>query len=56
MIDAHNFTWNCYSGHHNMRSHATDGYLNLLFTNGISGLTQLKADDKVGIIFAMVIA
>ena len=39
-----------------MRSHATDGHPRLLFTKGISSLAQLKADDKVGIIFALVIA
>lgn len=56
MFDAHIFTWNSYPGQHTMRSHAVDGYPRLLFTNYISGLTQLKADYKVGIIFALIIA
>ena len=56
MLDAHTFTWNYYSKQHNLRSHATDDYPRLLFTKGISGLNQLKADDKVGIFFALVIA
>ena len=56
MLDTHTYTWNTYSAQHNMRSHAIQSYPQLLFTSGISSLTQLKADDKVGIIFALIVA
>ena len=39
-----------------MRSHATDGYPRILFTNGISSMIQQKTDDKVSIIYALVIS
>ena len=56
LLDRHIYTWNSYPAQHCMRSHHIDGYPRLLFTSGISSLTNLKADDKVGIIFCVVIA
>ena len=56
MLDAHVYKWNLYPGQHCMRSFNVDGYPRMLYSSGISGMTNLKADDKVGIIFCVVIA
>ena len=56
MLDWHIYKWNSYPAQYCMRSHHIDGYLRLLFTSGVSSLINLKADDKVGIIFCVVIA
>ena len=55
-LDAHVYSWNNYPGQHFLRGNHIDGFPRLLFTNGISSLTELKADDKVGIIFCVIIA
>ena len=39
-----------------MQTHVIEGYPQLLYTSGISGLTELKADDKVGIMFCLIVA
>jgi hypothetical protein len=49
-------SYNEYPGQHYLRSHHIDGYPRLLYTSGISKMSDLKADDKVGIIFCVVIA
>ena len=48
--------WNYYPGQHFLCSSNIDGYPRLLFHCGISKLTDIKADDKVGIIFCVVVA
>lgn len=55
-FDSQVYTWNSYPGQHLLRSHDIDGYPRLLFTNGISKITQSKADDKAGVIFCVNIA
>ena len=56
MLDNHVGTWNTLPGQHYVRSHHIDGYPRLLFTNGISSMSDLKADDWVGIVFCIIIA
>lgn len=56
LIDAVANSWNQYPSQHYLRSFPIDGYPRLLYTSGISKMTDLKADDKVGIIFCIVIA
>ena len=55
-LDNQVYNWNSYPGQHYLWSHHIDGFPRLLFTSGISKLTELKADDKVGIMFCLVIA
>lgn len=55
-LDGHVYSWNNYPGQHYIRGNHIDGFPRLLFSNGISSLTELKADDKVGIIFCVIIA
>lgn len=55
-LDALIISWNSYPRQHYMQSFHIDGYPRLLYTSGISKLTNLKADDKVGIIFCIVIS
>ena len=56
LLDAHVYSWNNYPGQHYLRGSHIDGYPRLLFSNGISSMTELKADDKVGIIFCVIVA
>ena len=56
MLDQHVYTWNSYPAQHLMRSHHIKGYPRLLFTSGITTLTNTTANDKVGVIFCIVIA
>ena len=56
MLDDQCLTWNNYPAQHCMQSHHIDGYPRLLFTSGISNLSNLKADDKVGILFCIIVA
>ena len=55
MLDNLCSNWYNYPGQHCMRSYHIDGFPQLLFTNGISTLSNLKADDKVGIMFCVII-
>ena len=55
-LDAHIKTWNAYPSQHYLNSSIKDSYPRLLYTSRVSKLTELKADDKVGIIFCIVIA
>ena len=56
MLDWHIYKWNSYPAQHCMRFHQIDKYPRLLFTSGASSMTNLKADDKVGIMFCVVVA
>src|SRR5688500_2125345 len=56
LLDKHCSSWNSYPSQHCMGSHHIDGYPRLLFTSGISRLSNLKADDKVGIMICVIIA
>ena len=56
LLDAHVYSWNMYPGQHYLCGNHIEGYPRLLFSNGISSLTDLKANDKVGIIFCVVVA
>ena len=55
-LDGHVYSWNNYPGQHYLQGNHIDGFPRLLFSSGISSLTELKADDKVGIIFCVIIA
>lgn len=56
LIDAHVYKWNSLPAQHLMRAQQIEGYPRLLYTNGISGMTDLKAEDKVGIIFCVIVS
>ncbi|HEY9299394.1 MAG TPA: hypothetical protein VIQ31_24145, partial [Phormidium sp.] len=56
LIDAHVYKWNSLPAQHLMQAQQIEGYPRLLYTNGISGMTDLKADDKVGIIFCVIVS
>lgn len=56
LLDEHVSSWNKYPKQHYMQTHSIEGYPRMFYTSGISGLTDIKADDKVGIIFCLVIA
>src|SRR5688500_3724300 len=53
LLDRHVHSWNSYPGQRFLWPNHIDGYPRLLYTSGISKLTELKADDKVGIIFCI---
>ena len=55
LLDAHIKSWNDYPRQHYLRSFSLDGYPRLLYTSGVSKLSDLKADDKIGIIFCIII-
>ena len=50
------YSWNSYPAQHLMRSHCIDGYPRLLYTSGITSLSNTTANDKVGIMFCLIVA
>ena len=56
LLDKHIKSWHEYPHQCYLQSFDIDGYPRLLFTSGISKLTNLKANDKAGIIFCIVIS
>ena len=56
MLDQLIYSWNSYPAQHLMRSYSIEGYPRLLYTNGITSLSNTTANDKVGMIFSLVIA
>lgn len=55
-LDKHVKQWCQYLRQRFLRSFTIKGYPRLLYTSGISKLSDLKADDKLGIIFCIVVA
>ena len=56
LLDKHIKSWHEYPRQRYLQSFDIEGYPRLMFTSGISKLTNLKADDKAGIIFCIVIS
>ena len=55
MLDQLVKSWNNYPAQHFMRSHHIEGFPRLLFTSGITSLSNTTANEKVGIIFCLII-
>ena len=55
ILDAQVYKWNSYPTQHCMKSHDIDGYPRLLYTSRISKITIITAEDKVGIMFCIII-
>ena len=49
------YKWNSYPTQHCMHSHNIDEYPRLLYISGISKITNITVEDKVGIIFCIII-